>query len=186
MHEGEGREPDYYTCCLWCCCWYCAPLYVESNPIPAATIGFNFYVRWPFLFWGFFLLWSSSVCLGTESLFYTLTVHIIIIPLSRWCTTPCHVCLRYSSSISQLVFTLRDFGNFIVGLMEFFNTPELFVNYNWIISALFGEFRHSRRYRVGGGGVEGKWMCSPLRTEVLFYPHEIICAHLCENYKVWI
>lgn len=24
------------------------------------------------------------------------------------------------------------------GLMEFFNTPELFVNYNWIILALFG------------------------------------------------
>lgn len=67
---------------------------------------------------------------------------------------PCHACQGNGSGgarISQLVFTLRDSGNFIVGLMEFFNTPELFVNYNWIISALFGEFRHSRPYQVGVG-----------------------------------
>lgn len=64
--------------------------------------------------------------------------------------------------------------------MEFFNTPELFVNYNWIISALFGEFRHSRPCQVGVGVVVSRWEMDvfPLRREVLFYPHGIIRVHI--------
>lgn len=62
---------------------------VHPNPIPA--IGFNFYVRWPFLFSGFFLspvagLVAVVSAWVQESLFYTLAVHIIIIPLSRCCS----------------------------------------------------------------------------------------------------
>lgn len=134
------------------------------NPIPVpGAIVFYFYVRSLFI-WGHFTRTRSPtpstgspnplpVCIGTEAVFYRARTYyhsslpslllLPHIPIQCGVRTPCQAATQpvwYPYRITQLVFTLRDYGNFIVGLMEFFNTPELFVNYNWIISALFAEF----------------------------------------------
>lgn len=158
-------------------------------------------MRWPFLFSGFFLstvavACSSCVCLGTgiaflhprSTYYYHSTLPLLL--LLMYNHNPCHACQGNSSSgarISQLVFTLRDYGNFIVGLMEFFNTPELFVNYNWIISALFGEFRHSRPCQVGVGVGVSRWemdVFPPEEGSFILSTWNYKSTHLWENYKV--
>lgn len=155
--------------CPTCCCRYvpfryCAPLYVQSHPrsrshsvLLLCAVAFYLGPFYPHSISHPIHCTGSPnpqpVYIGTEAVFYRARTYyhsslpslllLPHIPIQCGVRTPCQAATQpvwYPYRITQLVFTLRDYGNFIVGLMEFFNTPELFVNYNWIISALFAEF----------------------------------------------